>query len=110
MPFSPRSRSRLIFAASAALVGALAGCETVLHDNPGPVQPRSAEPAPLAPMIAPATSPGKHATRRDYYVLYHDFELEKIDTLFAELDALPEQVFGELKLPPSNAIVQVFLF
>src|SRR5687768_17159881 len=110
MPLSPRSRSRLISAAGAALFGAFAGCETVPPDGPAQAQPRSAEAAPPAPVVAPATSPGKHATRRDYYVLYHDFELEKNDPLFAELDALPEQVFGELKLPPSNAIVQVFLF
>jgi hypothetical protein len=110
MPLSPHFRSRLISAAGAALFGAFAGCETMQHDSPAQSQPRSAEATPPAPVVAPATSPGKHATRRDYYVLYHDFELEKNDPLFAELDALPEQVFGELKLPPSNAIVQVFLF
>jgi hypothetical protein len=108
MPFSPRSRSRLLLAASAALLGTCAGCETMRHDPPA--QPRSVDSAPAVAMIAPATAPGKHATRRDYYVLYHDFELEKNDPLFVELDALPEQVFGELKLPPSSAIVQVFLF
>ena len=58
----------------------------------------------------PTTSPGKHATRRGFYVLYHDFELDENDPLFAELEALPDQVFGELRLPPGNAIVQVFLF
>lgn len=109
MPFSPQhARSRLAAAALCALASALAGCETMRHDTPPPA--RTDVTAPAQAVVAPATSPGKHATRRDYYVLYHDFELDKTDPLFAELDALPEQVFGELKLPPSTAIVQVFLF
>ena len=44
------------------------------------------------------------------YVFYHDFELDPHDPLWAELEALPDQVFGELELPPSNTIVQVYLF
>jgi hypothetical protein len=101
--------------ALAALVAALAGCETFRAGPRNPDAPRPAEVAPApAPVPAPAavstTPPGKHATRRDYYVLYHDFEIDRADPLFAELDALPEQVFGELRLPPSNSVVQVFLF
>lgn len=110
MPFSPlRFRSRLFFLTLAALFGAIAGCEMFHQDLSRSTAPRSAEATP-APEAAPTTSPGKYATRRDYYVLYHDFELDKNDVLFADLDKLPEQVFGELKLPPSNAVVQVFLF
>jgi hypothetical protein len=110
-----RSLLRFRFAsATAALVAAFAGCETVRTETHTTDTPRSAEVAP-APTPAPApvastTPPGKHATRRDYYVLYHDFEIDRDDALFAELDALPEQVFGELRLPPSNSVVQVFLF
>jgi len=115
MPFSPlRFRSRLVLAALAALFGAAAGCETLRHAPPPP-PPRDADsgsaPAPtLPPATASVAPPGKHATRRDYYVLYHDFELDKTDPLFAELDALPEQVFGELKLPSGNTVVEVFIF
>jgi hypothetical protein len=111
MPFSPlRFRSRLLLLALAALFGAVVGCETFHHDSPQP-PPRSADATPApAPSVVPTTSPGKHATRRDYYVLYHDFEFDKNEPLFADLDSLPEQVFGELKLPPSNTVVQVFLF
>jgi hypothetical protein len=71
---------------------------------------------PPAPANAPATStapPGKKHTRGSYYVLYHDFDIDPADPAFAclaELDALPEQVFDELKLPPNNSVVQVFLF
>lgn len=100
--------------ALAALVAGFAGCETF---RAGPHATDSPLPAEVAPTPTPApapaastTPPGKHATRRDYYVLYHDFEIDRGDPLFAELDALPEQVFGELRLPPGNAVVQVFLF
>jgi hypothetical protein len=101
--------------ALAALVAGFAGCETFRAAPRHPDAPRPAEvapaPAPAAQPVASTTPPGKHATRRDYYVLYHDFEIDAADhPLFAELDALPEQVFGELGLPPSNSVVQVFLF
>src|SRR5204863_2674076 len=74
------------------------------------VVPRGAEPSPSPAAAATAAPPGKHATRRGPYVFYHDFELDAVDPLFAELEALPDQVFGELRLPPSNTVVQVFLF
>ena len=102
--------------AVASLAAALAGCGTLKGAAPSPppppVQPRSASPeAPPAPTPAVATTPpGKYATRRGFYVLYTDFEFDRNDALFAQLDALPEQVASELKLPPGNAVVQVFLF
>jgi hypothetical protein len=58
----------------------------------------------------PSSAPGKFATRCGYYVFYHDFDLDKTDTLFPDLEALPDQVYGELKLPPSDRVVQVYLF
>ena len=64
----------------------------------------------IARDASPMTPPGKFHTRCGYYVFYHDFDLDKNDPLFAELESLPDQVFGELKLPPSNSMVQVFLF
>src|SRR5262245_29235401 len=103
MSCSPlRFRAVLALAACAA---AFAGCEMLRHeshtqhttDTQRPTESTSTQAAPVS--TAP---PGKHATRRDYYVLYHDFEIDKTDPLFTELDALPEQVFSELKLPPSN--------
>ncbi len=59
---------------------------------------------------APATPPGKFATRRGYYVFYHDFDLDPNDRIFADLETLPDQVCSELRLPASNTVVQVFLF
>ncbi|MDB5313206.1 MAG: hypothetical protein JWO38_7408 [Gemmataceae bacterium] len=118
MPSSPlRARTGSRLAAWAVLAaGALAipvGCETVRpagpaepHDTAGrpDVVHRASDPG------TPPTPPGRHAIRRGNYVFYHDFELDKSDPLFAELEALPDQVLGELGLPPTTGIVQVFLF
>jgi len=111
MAFSPL-RLRVAFAL-AAVFAAFAGCETMRHAPPAPTPPNpplSENSAPAPPPVVSTTRPGKYHDRRDYYVLYSDFELDKHDPLFVELDALPEQVFGELKLPPSTTVVQVFLF
>ena len=100
-------RARLI---AALLLAAPAGCETL---RPAPTE--HAEPT-IKPDALPRSTeatlpPGKFPpVRRGNYVFYSDFELDRADPLFAELEALPEQVFGELDLPPTNAIVQVFLF
>ena len=113
-PLRTRSRSRAAaFAAlAAALLGIPLGCETARQheaDNPPTaIQPRGAEPT-SAPSSA-AAPPGKHATRRGHCVFYHDLEIDRSDPLFAELEALPDQVYGELKLPPATGIIQVFLF
>lgn len=116
MPCSPvrrRVAARLLGWAGALL--AAAGCETLLP-RPQPTEPvaetksdvvpaRGVEPGP-----SPATPPGKESTRRGPYVFYHDFTVDRADPLFAELEALPDEVCGELGLPPYTGIVQVFLF
>jgi hypothetical protein len=119
MPFHPlRTRSGIKALAIVVLItGFLSlpiGCE-LFHSD------RQPEPKPLisgnegkelvARAAPPPTPPGKYHIRRGYYVFYYDFEdLDKNDDLFPNLDSLPDQVFGELKLPPSNTVVQVFLF
>ncbi|MBY0515016.1 MAG: DUF1570 domain-containing protein, partial [Gemmataceae bacterium] len=95
--------------ALAALFGALAGCEMLRPDAPAPVARPTADIAP-APTVVSTASPGKHATRRGCCVFYHDFEIDSGEPLFAELEALPDEVFGELGLPPGTGIIQVFLF
>ena len=117
MPFPPQ-RIRAVFPAAAVLALGIGlsiltlGCELIRPE-------RQSEPVPparglesqeiIARAASPTTPPGKYHTRRGYYVFYHDFELEK-DDLLEDLENLPEQVFGELKLPASNSVVQVFLF
>ena len=122
MPFSPlRTRPTDRLAALAALAAGLltfAGCESIhgtsaTETTAAPrtdVIPRGAEPYAAANPAITAAPPGKHATRRGPYVFYHDFELDAADPLFAELEALPDQVYGELSLPPGTGIIQVFLF
>jgi hypothetical protein len=106
MPFVPlRARLRPVLAAS---VLAIAGCEALT----GTPVPKDATIRPNAlPKAEASLPPGKNPPlRRGNYVFYHDFDLDRNDPLFAELETLPDQVFGELDLPPTSAIVQVFLF
>lgn len=95
---------------AALLLAALAGCETFRPTRVEPADP-VIKPDTL-PRTAEATPPpGKFPPlRRGNYVFYSDFNLDRADPLFAELETLPEQVLGELELPTTSAIVQVFLF
>jgi hypothetical protein len=94
-----------------------AGCELMNPAAPAAIPeesrtdilPRGADPAGSL-LGSAATPPGKFATRRGHYVFYHDFKLEAVEPLLAELEALPDQVYGELGLPPTTRIIQVFLF
>jgi hypothetical protein len=89
------------------------GCELFHSDHqpePTPLISTNVSSEVLARGVPPSTPPGKFHTRFGSYVFYHDFDLDKDDPLFSDLESLPDQVFGELKLPPSNNVVQVFLF
>jgi hypothetical protein len=114
MPCSPvRRRAARLLLGWAAVTLAAAGCETLTPTptTPDPADAKVEVPARGAdPGPPPATPPGRHATRRGHYVFYHDFEVDRAAPLFAELETLPDQVFGELSLPPSTGIIQVFLF
>ncbi len=109
-PLPPRVRLAGLVALAAGL--AAGGCESLRAAKEpdatviGSPRANAADPPGPPPVVAP----GKHATRRGAYVFYHDFEVNAADPLFAELEALPERVFEELRLPPSTAVVQVFLF
>jgi hypothetical protein len=94
---------------AAICLAALAGCETL---RPTPAETTDTIKPESLPRTAEATPPpGKFPPLRSgNAVFYSDFELDRADPLFAELESLPDQVLGELDLPPTNAIVQVFLF
>lgn len=109
MPRSPVRRLPRLLLGWAAAVFAAAGCETLSSSTADPPEPK-AEARGADPATPPVAPPGKHATRRGHYVFYHDFEVDRADPLFAELEALPDHVYGELNLPPATGIIQVFLF
>jgi hypothetical protein len=48
--------------------------------------------------------------RANELVFHSDLDLKKEQELLQELGELPEQVFKELNLPPSNTLINVYLF
>jgi hypothetical protein len=58
----------------------------------------------------PAAAPGKYSQRVAQFVFLSDFELKPDQPLFQELGKLGDQIYHELQLPPTNAVIQVYLF
>lgn len=88
-------------------IAVLAGCESLPFageqlPESDVVAARSASPSPKRP--------GKYWTRISQYAFCSDFTLNPDDPLFRELEQLPETIQNELELPPSNAVIQVYLF
>lgn len=54
--------------------------------------------------------PSKNVTRVSQFVFHSDFDLPKNQPLFKELSALRESLYKELQLPPSDTLIQVYLF
>lgn len=55
-------------------------------------------------------APSKHSFRVSQYVFFSDFEIPKSQPLFNELSVMREAVYRDLQLPPSNTLIQVYLF
>ena len=79
-----------------------AGCNLFPHFNSASNERVEKEPA--------AWLPGKNSFRVSQFVFMSDMELRRDQPLFKELGILREQVYRELKLPPSNTEVFVCLF
>jgi len=80
----------------------LAGCDSLA---------KSGDPAVPAATIAPPALPGKAGAHRvSQFVFYSDQPIKATAPLFAELGQLRDQIFRDLQLPPSNTVVQVYLF
>jgi hypothetical protein len=90
-----------VSALAGLLLAAAAGCHTV-HLTPLNLD----KPEKEQPLAAPA----KYSFRLPPYAFLADFELNPNLPLFQELANLRDQVHKELQLPPSNTVVQVFLF
>jgi hypothetical protein len=82
------------------LCGALlAGCSHF------PLFPSSSERAEAVPSL-----PSKHSFPVSQFVFISDFEVQRSLPIFTELSNLREQVYKELRLPPSSTKVLVYLF
>ena len=80
----------------------LAGCDSLI---------KSKDLDPPAATIAPPALPGKAGAQRvSQFVFYSDVPLKATSPLFAELSQLRDQIVRDLHLPPSDALVQVYLF
>jgi hypothetical protein len=106
----PRGRDRrlsslatnsLLFALCAA---ALAGCHLFPQITGGPERTEK-ETLPGAP-----GAPGKYQFRVGQFVFLSDFEIQRNLPLFKELAQMREQINKELRLPPSEREVFVYLF
>ena len=98
------------FAVLSCLIALPTGCDSLRPERENALVARSTDPAPQSPHTTAIAEPGKFQTRSGCCVFYTDFEIDKKEPLFAELETLPEQISADLKLPLSNSIVQVYLF
>lgn len=95
-------RTRAGYGLAACALALLVGCDTLFH-NRNEITPSAT--------IAPPPLPGKAGAQRvSQFVFYSDTPIKPNAPLFEELSQLRDQVFHELHLPPSNTIVQVYLF
>lgn len=81
---------------------ALAGCSLFPNHAKTQKDTASKEPIPGAP--------SKHAIRVSQFIFLSDLELKKDHEVFKDLEQLREQVYRELRLPPSNKEIFVYLF
>ena len=80
----------------------LSGCSSLF---------KSKDADPPAATIAPPALPGKAGAHRvSQFVFYSDVPLKSNSPLFGELSQLRDQIFRDLRLPPSDTVVQVYLF
>ena len=85
----------------------LAGCN--LLPNFGGMQADKVATVEKEPIIL-AGAPGKHVLRVSQFVFLSDIKLRRDLSLFDDLANLREHVHRELRLPPSNTEVFVYLF
>jgi hypothetical protein len=87
------------------LAGVLAGCNQLPQFSFQQDRPETNQkPAPVA------GAPSKNVQRVSQFVFYTDFDLPKNHEIFREVGNLREQVYKELQLPPSDQLVNVYLF
>jgi hypothetical protein len=95
-----RSGRPALLALALGCVAALAGCNSLQFFQHN----ERAEPETVPGL------PTKHSFPVSQFVFMSDFEIQRNLPLFKELSNLREQVYKELKLPPSSTKVFVYLF
>ena len=107
---APRGRLWFFLAAPATAALALAlGCHSLKLNSPPADKTDVKADGPAQASAAPA-APSKYSFRIAPYVFLSDFEVPREQPLFQELAGMRDQIYKELQLPPSNAVVQVYLF
>ena len=96
------------FALALSLLISLSSCQAFQTET------NSSADSNTVPAFSPSTStpkrPSKNWLRVSQYAICADFDLNPNDPLFRELEELPSQIQNELKIPPGNSVIQVFLF
>ena len=91
----------------------LIGCGSI-ERRPDPSVTRQSDPPLERGQLqsdASSAKPNKFTTRIGQYVFHTDFKIaDTADPLFRDLEDLPDQIEGELRLPANSNLIQVFLF
>src|SRR5688572_5179066 len=82
----------------------LAGCHLFPHLGGTEADKAQKDPLPIVGV------PSKHFKRVSQFCFYSDFELRKDHPFFKEISNHREHVYRELRLPPSNTDVFVYVF
>lgn len=95
---------RIAWLLMSAFVATSAGCNLFPHlTNPAAEKTDK----PPTPMVG---APSKHVTRVAQFWFFSDVKLQEDHRFFKEVASHREQVYRELRLPPSNKEVLVYLF
>lgn len=86
-------------------ITACIGCSTLEFHASGTPKDNADTSSTTTPVL-----PGKYLVRVSPYVFLSDFEIQKDLPLFQELGRLRDQLYGDLKLPDSTTMIQVYLF
>ena len=105
--FASRSQRTLRWTPFVAVLAGL-GCDSL---KSSPSSPLPGGERGLVAAGVPKKPGGLHPPLRvAKFAIYADVPLERGDVIFRELEDLPDQIQGELRLPAGNALVHVYLF
>jgi hypothetical protein len=108
---TPSPRRTGIHPLAALLTLALLGLAVTLGCSNSPyLQSITGTPAVEPPAPTLQAAPNKNSLRMGPFLFLSDSRLQPEIPLFQDLNGLRDQVTRELKLPPGNALVQVYLF